>query len=77
LDGVLRDVLVERLGPLADQDRMAATAAWRDAHTLVLRVYSVNNPEHWEGVITLADDGITFRWEDMLTGYAESVPVSI
>ncbi len=76
LDGVLRDVLVPRLGPLADQDHMAATGAWRDDHTLVIVVYSVNNPEHWTITITVEGDGIALHWEDMLTGYGEAVRVT-
>jgi CubicO group peptidase (beta-lactamase class C family) len=73
LDGVLRDVLVAKLGPLADQDRMAATGTWQDDHTLVMQWYSVNNPECWTVVITFDGKRARLRWEDRLTGYAETV----
>jgi hypothetical protein len=69
LDGVLRDVVVEHLGPLADQDRMAATAVWRDAHTLVMRWYSFNNPEYWTVEFMIEGERADLRWEDALSGH--------
>jgi hypothetical protein len=75
LDGVLRDVLVEHLGPLADHDQMAAVGRWRDDHTLIMRWYSINNPEYW--VVEMAFDGETPRllWEDVLSGHKETVEI--
>jgi hypothetical protein len=73
LDGVLRDVLVAKLGPLADQDRMAATGTWPDDHTLVMQWYSVNNPEYWTVAITFDGERARLRWEDRITGHAETV----
>jgi hypothetical protein len=73
LDGVLRDVLVEHLGSLADQDRMAAEGVWRDDQTIVLRLYSVNNPEYWTITIIFEDALARLHWEDVLSGYAETV----
>jgi CubicO group peptidase (beta-lactamase class C family) len=76
LDGVLRDVLVAKLGPLADQDRMAAVGGWQDDHTLVMQWYSVNNPEYWSVTITFGGAHARLRWDDRLTGYAETVDLT-
>jgi CubicO group peptidase (beta-lactamase class C family) len=73
LDGVQRDVPVEKLGPLADHDRMAAVGGWQDDHTLVMQWYSVNNPEYWTVEITFDGEHARLRWEDKISGYAETV----
>ncbi len=73
LDGVLRDVPVERLGPLADHDRMAAAGRWRDDHAFVLDLYVVNNPEYWTITLTFEGERAALRWEYRLSDHAETV----
>jgi CubicO group peptidase (beta-lactamase class C family) len=75
LDGVLRDVLVERLGPLANQDRMAATGSWRGDRALDMCWYSVNNPEYWNVELAFEETRACLRWKDALSGYKETVVV--
>lgn len=73
LDGVLRDVLVEHLGPLADQDRMAASGAWQNDQTFILDLYSVNNPEYWRIELVFEGERVSLRWQDEISGYGEIV----
>ncbi|MBI5960164.1 MAG: serine hydrolase [Chloroflexi bacterium] len=73
MDSVLRDVLVERLGGMADHDRMAAVGGWREGRTLVMHWYSINNPEYWGVAITFEGQQAVLRWEDVLSGYGETV----
>jgi CubicO group peptidase (beta-lactamase class C family) len=77
LDGVLRGVLVERLGPLGAQDRMAATGVWQDEQTLTMRWYSVNNPEYWDVTCVFEGDHLQWTWEDGITGYSETKIISM
>jgi hypothetical protein len=67
---------VAKLDPLADQDRMAAVGTWQDDHTLNMQWYSVNNPEYWTVTITFDGEYARLRWEDMITGYAETVDLT-
>jgi CubicO group peptidase (beta-lactamase class C family) len=73
LDGVLRDVLVKQLGPIANRDRMAATGVWRDDYTLDMTWYSVNNPEYWRVEMAFDGEHGRLRWEDALSGAGETV----
>jgi hypothetical protein len=52
---------------------MAATAVWRDARTLAMRWYSVNNPEYWAVEFMIEGKRADLRWEDALSGYGETV----
>jgi hypothetical protein len=73
LDGVQRVAVVEHLGNMADHDLMAAVGGWREGRTLIMRWYSVNNPEYWGVEIAFGSQQAVLRWEDMLSGHRETV----
>lgn len=70
LDGVLRPVFVEHLGPLADHDHMAAAGRW-DGETFALTLYSVNNPEYWRLDLRLSGGEAAITMTDGISNYSE------
>lgn len=70
LDGLLRPERIARIGPFGTDDLMAMDARWDGDHTLILRLYAVNNPEYWAIRLAFDGDRVRVRWADVVNDFA-------